>query len=181
MVGRLSRAVLDELSSEPLLVPVSCGGCGFACGAQQLPLLFPHSPSLPLSSSLVQTEVSSLREGGIGGGRREEVKRRRVSGGKGGSKKEAMPSPMFFETELLCPNEENPARYKHIVGLSSELLAVDMDGQLWRWAWQSCAPEPHPLVKSLGLEGEKVKFLAGRVLRASVVTESGKVGQCLLL
>ena len=137
--------------------------------------------SSPLLPSVIQSEVSSLREGGIGGGRREEVKRRRVSGGKGGSKKDAMPSPMFFETELLCPNEENPARYKHIAGLSSELLAVDMDGQLWRWAWQSCAPEPHPLIKSLGLEGEKVRFLGGRLLRASVVTESGKVSLYLSL
>lgn len=112
----------------------------------------------------------------VGGARREEVKRRKTSGGKGSlTRKETIPTPVFFDCECLSPDEENPTRYRLIAGLYSELVAVDMEGQLWRWAWQAAVPEPHPLVGDLGLEGEKVRLMAGHLLRISVVTETGKV------
>ena len=115
-----------------------------------------------------------MREGGSGGGgRREDGKKRKV-GGKAG-KKEAIPVPVFFETDTPLQGEENPTRFKHIAGLHSELVAVDTSGTLWRWAWQSADLEPHPLISELGLAGECVQHMAGRQLRVTVVTESGKV------
>lgn len=121
---------------------------------------------------IVQSEVVSLRE--AGGGRREEGKRRKVGGGKA-AKKEVVPTPVFFETETPLQCGESPARFRHIAGLHSELVAVDSEGLLWRWAWQSGSIEPHPLINELGLSEEHVKYLSGRQLRVSVVTESGKV------
>ena len=106
------------------------------------------------------------------------MKRRRVAGGKGGTKKDPILSPVFFETELLSLGGENPTRYRHIAALASELIAVDIEGRLWSWAWSASAPEPHPLVKALQLEGEEIRLLAGRLLRAAIVTESGKVSKC---
>ena len=124
----------------------------------------------------MQSEVVSVRESGSsGGGRREDGKKRKVGGGKVG-KKEALPTPVFFETEFPQQCQDNPTHFKHIAGLHSELVAIDTEGALWRWAWQAAAVEPHPLVIELGLAGERVKLLAGRQLRLSVVMESGKVG-----
>ena len=121
---------------------------------------------------IVQSEVVSLRE--AGGWRREEGKRRKVGGGKT-AKKEVVPTPVFFETETPLQCGDSPACFRHIAGLHSELVAVDNDGLLWRWAWQSGSIEPHPLINELGLAEEHIKFLSGRQLRVSVVTESGKV------
>ena len=112
----------------------------------------------------------------VGAGRREEGKKRKVGVGKGSNgKKEAVPTPVFFELEAPLQREENPIRFKHIAGLHSDLVAVDTDGLLWRWAWKGTGIEPHPLVSELGLAGERVRLLAGRQLRVSAVTESGKV------
>lgn len=68
-------------------------------------------------------------------------------------------------------------KFQHISGLYSDLLAVDVTGRLHTWAWQSHLPHALPLAleRELGLEGEKIRLIAGRVLRASVITESGKV------
>ena len=123
----------------------------------------------------MQSDVLSVREGGSGGGgRREDGKKRRMGGGKAG-KKELVPVPVFFETDTPLQSEENPTRFKHIAGLHSELVAVDTSGALWRWAWHSADLEPHPLISELGLSGESVKYISGRQLRVTVVTESGKV------
>ncbi len=61
--------------------------------------------------------------------------------------------------------------------MHSELYAVDSNGHLHGWVWANPCPtqRPHPLEKKLGLEDEKIKFIAGKFMRASVVTESGKV------
>jgi len=68
--------------------------------------------------------------------------------------------------------------FKHIAGLHSDLYAVDSEGKLHSWAWASSTsqPKPHPLERRLLLKDEKIKLIAGKFLRASVVTESGKVG-----
>ena len=68
-------------------------------------------------------------------------------------------------------------KFQHISGMYSDLLAVDVSGRLHTWAWQSHLPHPLPLAleRELGLEGEKIRLIASRVLRASVITESGKV------
>lgn len=68
--------------------------------------------------------------------------------------------------------------FKHIAGLQSELYAVDSEGKLHGWVWSSGAPlpRPHPLEERLQLQDEKIKLIGAKILRASVVTESGKVG-----
>ena len=157
IAGRLSRAVLDELGNEPLLVPVRLCVVGYSmmmyCGAQR--------------------GVLGVREGeGGGGGRREEGKKRKSGAGKS-NKKEAIPMPVFSDME--SPSNKSLPCFKHIAALYSELVAVDTDGSLWRWTWKSSCVEPHPLVSDLGLTDEHVKLLSGRQLRVSVVTESGKV------
>lgn len=83
------------------------------------------------------------------------------------------PSPWRASSVFL--SLQSGLRFKHIVGLYSELLGVDHCGRVYEWAWQS----PFPLLckeEELGLVGEHVRLIAGRVLRATAVTESGKVG-----
>jgi hypothetical protein len=68
--------------------------------------------------------------------------------------------------------------FKHIAGVHSELYAVDSEGKLHGWVWSSSTPRlrPHPLEEHLDLQDEKIKLIGGKFLRASIVTESGKVG-----
>ena len=91
------------------------------------------------------------------------------------SKKEVVPTPVFYEVESPALVSNSTPHFRHIAGLHSELVAVDSGGALWRWAWSSATMEPHPLVSELGLADERVKLLAGRQLRVAVATESGKV------
>ena len=67
--------------------------------------------------------------------------------------------------------------FKHIAELYSELLAVDSEGRLYSWPWSSPLPsqKPHPREVELQLENEKIKLISAKTLRATVVTESGKV------
>ena len=48
---------------------------------------------------------------------------------------------------------------------------------LYHWPWNLPIPpfSPHPRIAELGLEGERVKFLSAKLLRASLVTDSGKI------
>ena len=64
-----------------------------------------------------------------------------------------------------------------ISSTKSELLAIDEQGQLYGWPWDDPIPpnKPHPRSAELGLEQETIKLLSGKVLRATVVTESGKI------
>lgn len=73
--------------------------------------------------------------------------------------------------------------FKHIAGLHSELYAVDSEGRLHVWPWASPAPlpRPHPLEARLQLEDERIKLIDGKFLRASIITESGKVRQSLIV
>ena len=57
------------------------------------------------------------------------------------------------------------------------MLAVDSEGRLHSWPWACPFPTPkrHPREAELQLENERIKLISAKVLRASVVTESGKV------
>jgi len=61
--------------------------------------------------------------------------------------------------------------------LHSEVLLVSAeDRTLYSWSCTSDAtPKPHPLLRELGLEGEKVSLLESSEVRATVVTETGMV------
>ena len=54
---------------------------------------------------------------------------------------------------------------------------MDNDGRVCSWPWGSPEPlsPPYPLEAELGLSHERVKTIAGRLLRVTVLTESGKV------
>ncbi|XP_077488259.1 E3 ubiquitin-protein ligase hyd isoform X5 [Amblyomma americanum] len=78
-------------------------------------------------------------------------------------------------------------KFVHIVALYSELVALSSTGQLHQWKWSE--PEPyknteqpgihHPKTLSLGLGGERCLLLEARCVRATVVTESGRVATWL--
>lgn len=79
--------------------------------------------------------------------------------------------------QIPCSSKDGLV-FKHIAGLYSELYAVDSEGKLHGWVWSSSTPlpRPHPLEERLQLQDEKIKLIGAKFLRASVVTESGKVG-----
>ncbi|KAL3179297.1 hypothetical protein MRX96_038194 [Rhipicephalus microplus] len=77
-------------------------------------------------------------------------------------------------------------KFVHIVALFSELVALSSTGQLHQWKWSEPEPyknsEPgihHPKTLSLGLVGERCVLLEARCVRATVVTESGRVASWL--
>ena len=63
----------------------------------------------------------------------------------------------------------------------SELICVGADGKLYQWKWDDPLPYQeqdgayHPRAKPLGLVDEKVVSVSASSIRASVLTESGKV------
>lgn len=64
----------------------------------------------------------------------------------------------------------------------SELICVGADGKLYQWKWEDPLPYKeqdaaiyHPRVRSLGLADEKVVAVSASSIRASVLTETGKV------
>ena len=63
----------------------------------------------------------------------------------------------------------------------SELICVGADGKLYQWKWDDPLPYQeqdgayHPRAKALGLVDEKVVSVSASSIRASVLTESGKV------
>ena len=67
--------------------------------------------------------------------------------------------------------------------LHSEILLVSAESrQLYSWSCSDHTPsshclnlEPHPLTEELGLSSEKVALVVSSDVRATVVTESGKV------
>ena len=74
-------------------------------------------------------------------------------------------------------------RFSHIASLHSELVAVTTDGYLHQWLWNDpIAPVPqkekhcHNRASFLNLtDTEKVTKISAWNIRASIVTESGKV------
>ena len=79
--------------------------------------------------------------------------------------------------KLCALSPQGGLKFQHIAGLYSDLLRVDLKGRLHGWSWQSHLPHSLPLALEgeLGLEGEKIRLIAAKVLRASILTESGKV------
>ena len=64
----------------------------------------------------------------------------------------------------------------------SELVCVGADGKLYQWKWEDPLPYQeqgnavyHPRATALGLEDEKVVSVSASSIRASALTESGKV------
>ena len=65
-----------------------------------------------------------------------------------------------------------------MAAMHSEILLVSSDERrLYSWASSGGdpSPKPHPLWEELGLEGERVCLLEASDIRATLVTESGKV------
>lgn len=64
-----------------------------------------------------------------------------------------------------------------MAALHSEILLVSSDERtLYSWSCEEgSSPMPHPLTQSLGLTGERISLLAAGEVRATLVTESGKV------
>ena len=68
-----------------------------------------------------------------------------------------------------------------MAAMYSELICVGADGKLYQWKWEDPLPYReqdviyHPRVKALGLMDEKVVSVSASSIRASVLTESGKV------
>ena len=75
--------------------------------------------------------------------------------------------------------------FSQIAAMHSELVAISTDGKLYQWCWDSILPYHseesggvdmfHPRTKSLGLLEERTVALSASSIRASVLTESGKV------
>ena len=84
---------------------------------------------------------------------------------------------------LLCKCSffQSEKKFTHITGLKSELLAVDEKGVLYSWSWDKPLPPttPHPRLAEIGLQGERIKLLSSKLIRASAVTDSGKVATWL--
>ncbi len=60
--------------------------------------------------------------------------------------------------------------------LHSEVLLVDSDGKLHSWRCDGVSGvTPHPLTESLGLTEERVRLVESGGIRATVVTETGRV------
>ena len=73
-------------------------------------------------------------------------------------------------------------RFSHIASLHSELVAVSLDGKLHQWKWSEATPvkaipgqHSHSRAADMKLKDEKIASLAACNIRASVMTESGKV------
>ena len=64
-----------------------------------------------------------------------------------------------------------------MAAMHSEILLVSAEGrQLYSWACGSDpSPKPHPLCGELGLEGERITLIEASDIRATVVTETGKI------
>jgi hypothetical protein len=77
-------------------------------------------------------------------------------------------------------NPDNPgpdSSFVTIAAMHSEILLVSSGSrQLYSW---TCASDPsikpHPLSKELGLLGERISLVEANDIRATLVTESGKV------
>lgn len=99
-------------------------------------------------------------------------------------KQSGLQNPLSFAEDLQYWTDKDGQmpRFSVIASMHSELVAVNLSGQLCQWRWND--PEAHanenniglhPKSGSLNLNGEKIVALTTCSVRASVLTESGKV------
>ena len=86
-----------------------------------------------------------------------------------------------YDPEILFQNSSS-MRFSHIASLHSELIAVSIDGKLHQWKWSDPMPlrstpghHSHSRASDMKLKDEKIIALDACNVRASVMTESGKV------
>ena len=94
-------------------------------------------------------------------------------------------APISFSDQVDYWTCSNDIKFIAIASTFSELISLTSTGLLCQWRWQDSEPFKfqqldgytycHPKVSSLGLLTEKVTLLSASCIRASVVTESGKV------
>ena len=120
-----------------------------------------------------------------------DKERREEKGGGGGGV--GGPSPLWLGDELeWWPDRQggNNIRFSTIAALHSELVAVSTSGYLYQWLWTDLSPPRsdvmtgnHPRAAFLGLTGQlatdRVVSLSASAIRASLVTESGRVATWL--
>ena len=75
-----------------------------------------------------------------------------------------------------------------MASMYSELVAISNDGRMHQWKWNDPGPvsiksgeHTHPKVNGLRLADEKVVDIAASNVRATVLTDSGKVSCKMLL
>eukprot|EP00794_Sanderia_malayensis_P011765 gene11765-12982_t len=85
-----------------------------------------------------------------------------------------------------CDQDSMPLKFIHIAALHSELIALSVDGKLHQWLWNDAFPVPaqpgqhsHRRASDMKLKDEKVVMLDACNVRASILTESGKVATWL--
>ena len=94
-------------------------------------------------------------------------------------------NPILFSDHLQFWTDSigTPLQFTHIAGLYSELIAVNLHGQLCQWNWHDDFPfqdfeNPHikhPKTLPLKLLQEKIIHLSANLIRASIVTESNRL------
>lgn len=94
-------------------------------------------------------------------------------------------NPLLFSDQLQFWTDVNntPVLFTHIAGLYSELVAVNIQGQLCQWNWQDDFPYhdlenpqmKHPKTGFLKLTHEKIINLSANLIRASILTESNRL------
>ena len=105
------------------------------------------------------------------------------------------PNPIQFGDQLQFwtdPTTDNGyPRFTHLAALHSELVAINVHGQLCQWNWHDEYPyqDPenvhikHPKTVSLQLFNEKIIHLSAHLIRASVLTDSNRlatwIDECL--
>ena len=72
---------------------------------------------------------------------------------------------------------DSEVQFSSISALHSEILLVESStGQLYRWPCDDGGvAQPHPLIDELGLRNERIQLLSSSEIRASVLTESGRI------
>ncbi|CAL1532111.1 unnamed protein product [Lymnaea stagnalis] len=111
--------------------------------------------------------------------------------GPDGSKKTNSPAqnPLVIGEELQywVDKDGDPPLFRHIEAMYTDLVAVGRDGRLYSWKWADSEPYKssenpntrHPKSLALGLIQEKITLLSACGVRASVLTESGKIASWL--
>ena len=97
------------------------------------------------------------------------------------------PNPVQFGDQLQFWTDSNNdtvyPRFTHIACLHSELIAINIHGQLCQWNWHEESPYQdqdnaqikHPKTMSLQLFNERIVQLSGNLIRASVLTDNNRL------